>query len=80
MIIGCPEIVMVTADAGQDSAIVTWTEPRATDDSGVTPSQSKTHEPGSSFTVGTTTTVTYVFSDASGNRANCIFDVIVSRE
>ncbi|XP_072051836.1 hyalin-like [Amphiura filiformis] len=77
VITGCPNNVRVSAPVGSTSAIATWTEPRATDNSGDTPTRTRTHTPGSSFPTGTTT-VTYRFFDASANIATCEFDVIVT--
>ncbi|XP_072051833.1 hyalin-like [Amphiura filiformis] len=77
VITGCPNTVRVSAPTGSTSAIATWTEPRATDNSGDTPIRTRTHTPGSPFPIGTTT-VTYRFFDASGNIATCQFDVIVT--
>ena len=58
------------------SATVSWTEPTATDNSGMTPTVTQTHQPGDSFNVGTTT-VTYTFTDMTGNQAMCTFDVVI---
>ncbi|XP_072013682.1 uncharacterized protein [Amphiura filiformis] len=77
VITGCPNTVRVSAPAGSTSAIATWTEPRATDNSGDTPTRSRTHTPGSPFPIGTTA-VTYRFFDASANIATCQFNVIVT--
>ncbi|XP_072046866.1 hyalin-like [Amphiura filiformis] len=78
VITGCPtSAIQVTAPTGGNLASASWMEPRATDDSGVTPTRSRSHAPGSDFPVGITT-VTYRFSDASGNIATCQFDVVVS--
>ena len=57
---------------------VTWTEPTATDNSGMTPRVIRTHQPGTSFPVGTTT-VTYMFMDMTGNRAQCSFGVTIGK-
>ena len=56
--------------------MATWTEPTATDDSGVMPIRTRSHNPGAFFAVGTTP-VTYTFRDGAGNSDTCIFDVIV---
>ncbi len=74
----CPSDKTETTSTGV--AQVTWTEPSATDNSGIEPIVSRSHAPGSSFFVGTTTVVTYTFSDLSGNTARCTFNVIVSGE
>lgn len=76
VISGCPEnqteIIPFQAQVGQ----VTWPEPSATDQSGVPMLSSRTHEPGSSFSIGSTK-VEYIFTDDSANQANCIFFVLV---
>ena len=77
VITGCPlNAISVTTPAGSNSATASWTEPTATDDSGVAPTRSRSHAPGSSFPVGTTL-VTYRFTDRSGNSEICQFQVVV---
>ncbi|XP_072046868.1 hyalin-like [Amphiura filiformis] len=77
VVTGCPNTVQVSAPTGRASAIATWIEPTASDDSGVTPVRRRSYTPGSSYPVGTTV-VTYRFSDPSGNVATCQFDVVVT--
>ena len=77
---GCPTNITQSNDAGLCSAIVTWIEPAATDN--CTPSANlvwtKSHTPGSTFPVGTTT-VTYTARDAANNiSAICSFTVTVT--
>ena len=75
---GCPtNAITVTTGSQSNFATAFWTEPTATDDSGVAPTRSRSHAPGSSFPVGTTV-VTYRFTDGSGNSDVCSFQVIVS--
>ena len=57
---------------------VPWTEPTATDNSGMTPTVTQSHQPGDSFPVGTTQ-VTYSFTDMAGNQATCTFSVIIGK-
>ena len=77
VITGCPlNAISVSAPPGSNSATVIWTEPTATDDSGVAPTRSRSHAPGQSFPVGTTVVI-YRFTDASGNSDACQFQVIV---
>ncbi|WP_040401415.1 HYR domain-containing protein, partial [Cecembia lonarensis] len=71
----CPENITVFNDEGSCGAIVSWTEPTATDNSGFA-SLFTDKLPGSFFHVGTTT-VTYTATDASGNTSICSFDVTV---
>ena len=80
VISGCPSNITAQTGAGNllCSKAVTWTEPTATDNCGAIATYfSRTHAPGSTFTVGTTTTVTYVFKDAAGIQSSCSFDVVV---
>merc|ERR1711962_779374 len=77
VISNCPSNRAVTASAGASSAVVTWTEPTAVDNSGVTVNRVSTASPGDSFNLGTTT-VTYTFTDNSGNPALCSFTVTVN--
>ena len=72
----CPSDIAVSNDAGQCSAVVTWTPPTATDNCGNV-LISASHAPGDVFPVGTTT-VTYTFTDNAGNVSVCTFDVLVS--
>ena len=58
--------------------IVTWTDPTATDNSGITPTVTQTHQSGDSFNVGTTM-VTYTFTDMAGNQATCTFSVSIGK-
>ena len=63
--------------AGQTERSVTWQEPTATDNDGATPRVTRTHVPGQSFAPGVHT-VSYQFTDQSGNTAVCSFDIIVT--
>ena len=72
---GCPQSSTYTVSIGTPSRIVIWTEPTATDDSGVAPTVVSTHRPGESFPVGTTV-VTYIFADQEGNDATCSFTIM----
>jgi hypothetical protein len=79
---GCPATVNVTTGAGATTCntIATWTEPTATDNCTASANLvwTKSHTPGSVFSVGTTT-VTYTATDANGNvSATCSFNVIVT--
>ena len=76
VITGCPNNITQTNDAGDCGAIVTWIEPTATDNCGVT-GWTSTHNPGDFFPVGITT-VTYTAVDAAGNTTTCVFDVTVT--
>lgn len=57
---------------------ISWTEPHAIDNSGVTPTVLPMGKsPGDVFQEGNSL-VTYIFTDDSGNTANCSFQVSVS--
>ncbi len=66
----------VTTPLGSEGTSVTWIEPTVTDNSGRVTLVSRSHSPGSQFPPGTTT-VTYVYSDPSGNTVTYEFDVTV---
>ena len=70
VITGCP--TDITLPIG--SEVANWTEPMATDDSGLVPVINKSYEPGTMFSFGSTD-VTYTFTDAAGNMAQCVFTV-----
>ncbi|MDO4230112.1 MAG: HYR domain-containing protein, partial [Capnocytophaga sp.] len=75
IISGCPTSpIVVNAAIGKCSAIVTWGTVTATDACKWTHSQ--THKSGDEFPIGTHT-VTYTFTDTSGNTSTCTFNVIV---
>ena len=76
VISNCPSGVTVQAASGATSAVATWSIPSATDNSGLTPTRTSTHNPGQSFNTGSTQ-VTYTFTDGSGNSAVCSFTVTV---
>ena len=74
MVTNCPDSITETVAIGASSGTVTWTEPTATDNSGVTPTVTSTHQPGQTFPAGTSQ-VQYTFTDESGNSAVCLFQV-----
>ncbi|XP_072046102.1 hyalin-like [Amphiura filiformis] len=74
-IVGCPDDITITNELGTARTPVTWTEPSATDVSGV-PQKMQSHQPGAGFSDGVTT-VQYTFTDASNNEATCSFSVTV---
>ena len=80
VITGCPtNDITVSAAPGSFFAVASWSEPSATDDSNIVPSETQTHAPGSTFNIGRTLVV-YRFTDRSGNTATCEFNVVVIRE
>ena len=75
-IANCPSDQNVSNDAGLCSATVSFTIPDPTDDCSTVTSTASPAS-GSSFAIGTTP-VTVTATDAAGNTANCMFNVIVS--
>lgn len=74
VITGCPASIIIEADL-RGEAMAEWVEPEATVTCGdlvVT----KSHEPGSTFQVGTTSVV-YEFVDDTGQSSTCSFDIII---
>ena len=76
VISGCPEDVSGNTDPGAATGTVSWTEPTATDNSGIQTLTSN-YNPGDSFPIGVAT-VTYTSTDEAGNAASCTFDVLVT--
>ncbi|KAJ8029271.1 Hyalin [Holothuria leucospilota] len=72
----CPTTINLVAPQGSTSVAVTWTEPRAVDDSGLEVTTISNFNPGDQFPIGTST-VTYIFIDPSGNTAECSFQLII---
>ena len=78
VITGCPEDVNLQIPSDTIATVsISWEEPTAMDDSGPVMSSS-THQPGDEFDVGTSTTVTYTFTDDAGNFATCSFVVTLT--
>ena len=75
VISGMPSDITIDTDVSSGS-VVTWIEPTATDNVGVT-SFDSTYHSGDAFPVGSTI-VTYTASDAVGNSANSSFTVTVT--
>jgi hypothetical protein len=71
--------ITINTDAGQATAVVSFTAPTATDNSGVVQTLTQTAGPasGSAFPVGTTQ-ITYRATDPSGNASTVSFNVIVT--
>lgn len=75
--IACPGDINVISTLGNCGAVVTYTAPVGTDNCpGVTTAITGGLPSGAPFPSGTTT-VSYLAIDASGNQANCSFDVTV---
>ena len=75
-ILSCPQDISQEVSFGVPSTAITWTAPFAIDNSGQPPVVTSSHDPGSLFSVGTTT-VTYTFTDQASNSATCQFMVTV---
>src|SRR5690606_25323350 len=74
--IACPTDIILSNDAGQCDAVVTWTAPTGADNcTGAVVTSS--HNPGDTFPIGTTT-VTYTITDAAGLTDSCSFNVTVN--
>lgn len=72
---GCPDDIVENVEIGTtDMVEVSWTEPTASDPSGVTLTF-QSFSPPASFAVGTETVVMYSFVDNSGIRNECVFVV-----
>ncbi|PIK44136.1 hyalin [Apostichopus japonicus] len=76
-VVSCIPDVTETTPLGTGGRLVFYTEPTATDDSGIVSLQQRTHGPGTFFSSGVTQ-VTYIFVDPAGNTAECTFRVIVT--
>ena len=74
-ITGTPADISQDNDAGSCDAVVTWTEPTASDNCTLDTLYS-THAPGDTFAVGTTT-VTYTAEDDCGNTTTTSFSVTI---
>ena len=75
VISGCPSTQSGVIDSDMGEAIISWTVPTAADNSGMQ-TLSASHNPGDSFSSGSTT-VSYTSIDGAGNTATCSFDVVV---
>jgi len=75
--ISCPGNMTTSTDANQCSAVVSFSDPTATDNCPAIGSTSCSPASGASFPKGTTT-VTCSVSDAAGNAASCSFTVTVN--
>ena len=60
-----PANIIQNTDSGLPTAIVTWQEPTATDNSG-SQTLTSSHQPGSAFNIGITI-ITHTSIDSSGN-------------
>jgi hypothetical protein len=72
----CPIDIAVSTDPNNCNALVNWTAPSATDNSGSVTLTSN-FEPGSIFPVGITQVI-YTATDMAGNQSICSFNVTVT--
>ena len=75
--ISCPSIISSSTDPGENTAIVTWSNVTAVDNSDTNPELGCTPESGGQFSLGVTEVVCEAI-DSSGNKAECQFTVIVT--
>ncbi|XP_070537270.1 hyalin-like [Ptychodera flava] len=71
----CPDDIEEYTDPGEDTAVVTWSQPNATDNSGSV-NVTSNYQQGSNFVIGSTV-VYYNASDPYGNVDSCLFTVTV---
>eukprot|EP00057_Strongylocentrotus_purpuratus_P020340 XP_011674814.1 PREDICTED: hyalin-like [Strongylocentrotus purpuratus] len=80
-ILGCPSSQSVSMELGQNFATVSWTEPTVIDNADASLNINLTFDgegtnPGN-FTLGITS-LSYTAIDTAGNRATCMFEIVVS--
>ena len=75
--ITCVSNQFVDADSGMDTAMVTWEDPKASDNSGNVSRVFCDPQSGTNFTIGQTNVICET-TDGSGNNATCAFQVNVT--
>ena len=75
LVSGIPSDIEQSTDVGSSTAVVTWSEPTASDNSGSV-NLTSSHSSGSTFSIGDTI-VTYTAVDTSSNSANATFTITV---
>ena len=70
--------ININNDPNAGTAIVSWTPPTASDNSG-TVSLTSTHQPGDAFFIGVTN-ITYTAVDSYSNQATLVLTIIVTGE
>ncbi len=73
----CPAPIQLTILTGLGGANVDWDEATAVDNSGSATLVSRSDSPGAFFPVGERS-VTYTFSDPSGNIGTCSFTITIT--
>ncbi|MCH4823312.1 HYR domain-containing protein [Gramella lutea] len=76
-VISCPNTININTEDGEEYAVVNYNNATATDNCSVTVQKISGPDSGSQFPIGTTT-ITFEATDASGNTAECSFDIVVS--
>ncbi|XP_071840115.1 uncharacterized protein [Apostichopus japonicus] len=76
VVTGCPDTIQQDANPTGPCTRIFWTEPTAVDAVSGNPMVDRNFSPGDCFVVGTTVVV-YTFTDAAGNQATCLFNVVV---
>ena len=71
-----PTDVTQNTDSGVSNAVVTWTEPTASDNSGDV-TLTSTHSPGDTFPIGSTPVI-YTAVDSSSNSVIDIFTITIN--
>ncbi|XP_022103968.1 sushi, von Willebrand factor type A, EGF and pentraxin domain-containing protein 1-like isoform X2 [Acanthaster planci] len=72
----CPSSFSKEAPSGKDSLVITWSDPMATDNSGVNPTIDCQPASGNQFSIGDKL-VTCTASDSAGNQEQCSFTVTI---
>ena len=72
-----PESLAVNTDPGMPTAVVSWQQPSATDNSDEPLTISSNFNSGDKFPIGITT-ITYTATDSSGNEESVMFTITVS--
>ena len=75
--ITCSEDQSLEAEKDRPTAMLTWTTPKASDNSGIVSEVSCNHQSGTNFTIGVKV-VTCIAVDGSGNKAECNFQINVT--
>ena len=72
-----PESLVVNTDPGMPTAVVSWQQPSAIENSGKSVTISSNFNSGDTFRIGITT-VAYTVSDTSGNTESAMFTITVT--
>ena len=72
-----PELLVVNTDPGLSTAVVSWHQPSATDNSGEPVTLNSNFNSGDKFPIGITT-INYTATDTSGNEDSAMFTIAVT--